>query len=148
MSIQLGPWLSISILSFNLLLLGCASGELIKNVNRPLRMLQDVASQTAPGGVRHVSTNQRVFTSKYFPPQGAWSKDAENESERAFAQIFILGDRRPYTVEVRAFVETKEGGDYRQTRAPELAQRVAQRYQSLLANRRKDRDLIDDFRPF
>lgn len=129
---------------------GCASGVIINNQpTTSLNFLQSVITQQIPRGVRTKSANQREFYSHYFSPYGNLDDDATERRERAYAQITILGDRRPYRTDIRVYRENKTDSGYKKSRLDKnLSRQVAARIQAALAKGRENRNVIDDFRPF
>lgn len=102
------------------------------------------------GEPRSISQNQRTFTSVYFSPKPDKKFDAQKSKQRAYAQVVVLGDRRPYDIECTVFIEERDpDGGYSQ-----IGEDTAQSEQ-LAANIKKklhqstdDRNIIDDFRAF
>lgn len=110
-----------------------------------------------PGGVRTASANQRTLTSFYFPPQDPQTKSksklmtAETAPIRAVATVVVLGDRRPYQIEIKVSVERRSRDDaayYHVSYDSRLARLFARDLQDYLVKSQENRDLIDDFRPF
>ncbi len=134
---------------------GCASwgsGVRIENLERPLNELQRAASMSLPLGQRRVDKNGLEFFSRYFVTKGRKFMPAETAPVRYFAHVYILGDRRPYVIEV--FVKREKrvsprGGDYAEDGTDqELATVVQRRIQQQLSKRREEVNIIDDFRVF
>ena len=68
---------------------------------------------------------------------------------RHYAVMTILGARRPYDIEIRAFVERKRGKEYdSQGEDSDVARRLAKELKDKLNQSRDNRNLIDDFRAF
>jgi hypothetical protein len=70
---------------------------------------------------------------------------------RAYAHVLLLGDRRPYKISVRVFIEKRPKDSLQYSPAgedPGLAQELADKITQNIANRREDRNAIDDFRAF
>jgi hypothetical protein len=94
------------------------------------------------GEPRKLSENQREFTSQFF-------EKADTKSKRQFYYVVtILGARRPYSIEARAFVEAKVGSTQEPFEDPSLARKVLRDIQQKLHQSRDGRNLIDDFRAF
>jgi hypothetical protein len=134
---------------------GCSTpgGYKIENLDRPLLDLQAVASKSMPLGLRKTSVNGREYFSQYFIASERKFKPAEKSPVRSYAHIFVLGDRRPYTIQIivhrekltkvngsTAFVET--GLDH------PVAKVVRSRVVQQLNKRREELNIIDDFRVF
>lgn len=128
---------------------GCSSPETIEEINRPFGVVRATVKDTIPGGTRKVSENGREFDSNYFAPKGPFDTDGSTGNFRESAHIVILGSGRPYGIELECIVEKREGSSYEvygkdSVRAKELAQRI----RTGLSNRREDRNMIDEFKPF
>jgi hypothetical protein len=149
----------ISILSF-----GCSSAEKIENIGYPLSDIQKAVAENLPGGIGSVSSNQRVYTSNFFSPILVdRSRTPTGLQERARAKVYVLGDRRPYSVEVE--VELQERTDHEnhknqasldlnegsfETIASDkgLARRIVRNIHEYLVKKSKNKNIIDDFKPF
>ena len=148
---------SVVALSFSLV--GCATlgnrnAVSVKDVDWPLAELRSVAATVLPTGTRAVSPNGRELLSRHFILEGrSGYKPAADATERYFAQILILGDRRPYDIEIlvtlerrvlrgNQFTYTVEGYDYK------LAKELEVKLRQELTKRREDLNIIDDFRVF
>lgn len=141
-------------------LCGCASlhtpryATTIKEVDWPINNLQRLIAGVIPTGLRSTSRNGREMYSKYFLPNGkTYSAVSNNAPDRYFATVTVLGDQRPYTVEIfvthenrserRGIVEYVEVGH-----AEGLAHQLERQLRQELEKRREDRNIIDDFRVF
>lgn len=126
----------------------------LAEVNAPLTLIVQAAAFALPGGIRESSENRRIFQSKHIDLNGNRWDVLSAEKWRAFAEIGIFGDRRPYTVEVDVIVEERETTDPRDQffepvgQSRPLAERIAQKMMNYLEDRRKKRNLIDEFRAF
>lgn len=149
------------LLFFSIVLLqGCATiaasrhTARIKGVDWPLGELRSLAASMLPVGPRGQSGNGREIVSKHFVLEGKRDyKPSGDATERYFATVFILGDRRPYNLEILVTSEKRvlkgnqftyviDGYDTR------LAKELEQRLQAELTKRREDLNIIDDFRVF
>lgn len=128
-------------------------------VNFSLAEIQKATARTLPGGIREISTNEREYLSRYFLPNAkvVQPEYAINAPLRAYAKIVILGDRRPYQINVEVFTERRVGFRNNNREDPifehsgqdaALAANLAQKLKGLLIKGRDNRNLIDDFRPF
>lgn len=142
------------VLSFVLLLLlsSCASygGQRIEAVERSLADLRKIVTQGLPLGMRTVSTNGREFYSKYFVVKDREFVEADNAAGRSYAVIYILGDRRPYAIEVVVHnEEINQAGQYvRIGKDQRIAEVIRRRLLKELSKRREEINIIDDFRAF
>lgn len=143
-----------------ILLTGCAVLQRkppsirLTEVEGSLSDLRSAAAAACPLGHRGVSSNGREILSKHFLVSGNGDvRPAGDALERYFASITILGDRRPYEIEVFVAHEKRvlRGDDfvyvidYYDTL---LARDISRKLEVELAKRREDRNIIDDFRVF
>ncbi len=137
---------AILILVFNF---GCASrGYLIDNQNYSLGELKRIIVGLI-GEPRMISENQRTIYSKYFSRRVDNKFDPERAPERLYAKITILGDRRPYDVEVEVVLEVREGKSYTNDGVDEIeTNKLGRDVRTRLNQSREDRNVIDDFRAF
>jgi hypothetical protein len=156
---RLSQFPSVLILCFPALLFsGCVSfhgGAVIRNVEHSLIDIQKAVELHLPLGKRTTSTNGREFYSNYFTVTDGRMQNGDRAPERFYAQVFVLGDERPYNVEVVVHRERRRarGGevslDYDEVSTDSnLARVLARRIQLTLSKRRDDRNIIDDFRVF
>ncbi len=143
--------------TFSFLLLvfsvGCAlfsRGERITGLDRPLTELQRAVHEAMPVGVARVSRNGREFTSEpYAVGKRGPSKPPGDAPVRYIVQAYVLGDRRPYVIEIFVYQERKKSGGYVKGPADEVQTKVMRtRIERELAKRRDDRNVVDDFRVF
>jgi len=146
---------------FMLLIAGsCATkGSLrIAELDRPLMDLQNIAAKSMPLGLRKTSPNGREYFSEYFIASDRKFKPAEKSPVRSYAHVLVLGDRRPYTIEVLVHTEkfsktgagaTGSAPGYEEIGLDKgLAKVVRKRIVQQLNKRREDLNIIDDFRVF
>ena len=142
----------VGALSF-LFLVSCATkgAVSIPDLNRPMADLQRIAAKSLPLGLRKQSANGREFFSHYFETKNRKFQMAQRGGERRYAHILVLGDRRPYKIDVVVHLERVDpktktyvevGADLR------LAKVIRQRIAQHLSKRREDLNFIDDFRVF
>lgn len=148
------------ILSLTIGLTGCVTQRdrrsivVIRDLKVPLRWIMKSAAYALPGGIRASSENRRVFKSKYIDLNGNRWDVLSKSLNRAYIEIAILGDLRPYIVEVSAIVEERASDspldqDFKRAGSSRpLAERIAKRMENYLEDRRKSQNLIDDFRAF
>ena len=149
------------ILGFILFASGCATltghnpeALLIEDIDWPIPEIRMAIAQWMPAGQRGVSPNGREMQSRHFllDRQGGY-KEAGDALERYFAHVKILGDRRPYKVEIlvthekrvirgKQFTYVVTGHDQR------LAKELEKKLRMELTKRREDRNIIDDFRVY
>jgi hypothetical protein len=102
------------------------------------------------GQPRATSENGRELTSKYYDRKGNMEDPAKMGRERLFTHVTILGDRRPYDIQVEVVVEVKDhAGSFQVVEKDEArAEKVAVQIEKALVQSRDNRNVIDDFRPF
>lgn len=134
--------------------LGNRNSVTVKDIDWPLSELRSIAATVLPTGTRAISPNGRELLSRHFILEGRTGyKPAADATERYFAQVLILGDRRPYDVEILVTLERRvlrgnqftyivEGYDYK------LAKELEVKLRQELTKRREDLNIIDDFRVF
>ena len=144
---------------------GCSTVKL-NDLDYSLLDIQNGVATTMPKGVARVSPNRRMFTSKYFDPETidadrTTDRGQDIERERAYVIELVLGDRRPYDVEIEVIVEedvsggkTKKNDDFIEGKFERvgsdkgLAKYYRDRLANYLARIERTKNLIDDFRPF
>lgn len=142
-----------------LLCAGCVSyqgGESLGDLDIPLAELQKAVDASLPLGRRELSPNGREFFSNYFQFVSGRYLSADRVNERSYAHVYVLGDRRPYTIEVLVVRQRKSVGrgvgdsagfvDVGRDRS--LAKALKAKIKATLSERRGDRSFIDDFRAF
>lgn len=122
----------------------------LTELNYPLVDLQKLCINALPLGKRSESLNSREYYSEYFVTKGGEFESAEGKSTRMTVYIVILGDRRPYRIDIRVPVEKRmSNGQYQLVKYDKgLANMISRRMTSALHKRRDDRNIIDDFRVF
>lgn len=144
---------------------GCATGQVVlSDVDYPLLDIQKGVQAILPSGTGGVSANGRSFSSRYFDPNktdGKRDLKSSSRRERATAKATILGDRRPYSIEIEVFVEEdisgkkpEKGDDFIEGefvaagKDIRLANYFKERLANYLARLERKKNIIDDFRPF
>ena len=123
--------------------IGCAQEQIKAEENEVSIGDLKKAIVSVIGSPRDLSQNQREFTSQYSDLPNTKPK------QRVFYKVTVLGSRRPYEVEVKAFVEQRQGSTYEEVGEDQkLAQRLLKDIQEKLHQGRDGRNLIDDFRAF
>ena len=140
--------MAIQVAAF-IFLAACESQIVIEDINRPFGVVRAAVKESLPGGTRITSENGREFDSNYFAPKGPLDVDGSTGNFRETAHIAILGSGRPYSISVEAIIEKKDGRNYEvYGRDPSRGTEISKRIQTGLSNRRDDRNMIDDFKPF
>jgi hypothetical protein len=139
---------------------GCASllnrdsaAVYLRELEAPLGELRAGIGAAVPVGLRGVSPNGREMFSKHFVVAKERYKPAADALERYYAHITILGDRRPYDVEVLVVQEKRvlRGNKFTYVitgHARDLALALEQDIRRELSKRREDRNVVDDFRVY
>ncbi len=101
---------------------------------------------TIIGEPKSISSNGRVLTSRYHDKKGVFLNELKGNEERRYSRISILGDRRPYEVQVEVVIEKKfvEEPQYDNAQAQEMADKIRKALNQSLDRR----NVIDDFRAF
>ncbi len=132
-------------------LAGCASGTIsIDDVEMSVNDLHRIIVNSLPVRMRTETPNGREFYSEYFIPKGGDFEEVDGGPKRYVAHVEIIGDQKPYRVEVTVILERRVSeGHYEKDRSEEGIARVVTRHiQKGLHERREDRNVIDDFRVF
>lgn len=126
----------------------CTTGEIVDGSERSLPDIRTAIFATM-GEPRSKSSNEREYLSVYFSRKKQPNFDPEKSKERAYAKMTILGDRRPYEVEVGVFLEERVDGAYEEVGLDEdLSIQIATEFKKALQKSRDQRNIIDDFRAF
>lgn len=123
-------------------------GSLIEGSDRSMREIR-AAFLAVAGEPRKESENRRTFYSKYFPRHQDPNFNQDRARERLYGRFTILGDRRPYDVQVEVVVEVRTPDGYEEVGVDEaLSQELSKSVQTELIKSSEGRNVIDDFRPF
>lgn len=138
------------ICSFALLLSSCRTGGVVLretplNVSETRKVIVSVI-----GEPRMVSENGREMASKYYDKKGKEISKMDMAKERYSTRVTILGDRRPYDIQVQVMIEDRDGdGGFELTdRDDDKAAALADKIKKALNQSRDSRNVIDDFRSF
>ena len=147
-------WIIIFCLSF--LVVSCATrhNRRLDNLNLPIKVLQKSIIESLPLGKPSADRSGMTFKSRPFIPTGKKVRLATKSATRFIATAYILGDRRPYAIEVEVTKQRRVGGPWTSPVYDDVGtdQRIAQiivrRIQKRLKSRDNKRNVIDDFRVF
>jgi len=105
---------------------------------------------TVIGEPRNTSTNGRELISRYHDKVGNFDDAIKANKERRFTKVTILGDRRPFDVQVEVFIEQKTPEGFYEVveQDDRLAQEMAAKIKKALHQGLEKRNMIDDFRAF
>ncbi len=139
----------VQILLIGSFLVACTSGTYrISEQNLSLGEVKRIITSVI-GDPRILSENQRTFYSRYFSRTGDSKFDPERAKERLYAKVVVLGDRRPYDLEVEVMVEERAGKGYQEVGTDAVeAKKLGKDLRSRLNQGRNERNAIDDFRAF
>ena len=134
------------------LLASCGQAPVIPEANYSLEAISKSVYK-ALIKVRKVSQNRREYISDYLTLEGKIWDPLSNEVRRATAKVIVLGDRRPYTIEIQTIVEERPSNEpgysarfKKVGKSKTLTDQLAFRIQDDL---RKNKDQsLDDFKPF
>ena len=132
------------------LITGCRTGGVILR-ETPLSISETrriIVSIT--GEPRSLSQNGRELESKYFDKKNQPIEKMDMARERFYSHITVLGDRRPYDIQVEVLVEGRvENGQFELVdRDDGRAAILAEKIRVALNQSRDTRNVIDDFRSF
>ncbi len=134
-----------------LFLLGCQTThvEVAQEQSYSLIGIKKAITSVIPAGIRKEGDNGRLLVSGYYSRHNEDDFDFEKARQRAYVEILILGDRRPYKVLLDVIIEERVEGKYVVTgRDKRSARQFAEAISKKLTQSREDRNVIDDFRPF
>jgi hypothetical protein len=133
-----------------LLLSSCRTGGVILretplSVSETRRVVVSVI-----GEPRSVSQNGREILSKFYDRRDKAIVKMEMAKDRYHTHVTILGDRRPYDIQVEVLVEGRnaEGSFDVIGRDDNKATTIAEKLRQSLNQSRDTRNVIDDFRSF
>ena len=121
----------------------------VKDLNRPLKMLQSSIFTALPNGNPKIDSTKRKFISKPFLAKAGLFIPVSNSRIHYVSHIEILGDRRPYTIYIESFKMVRNAKRFVVTgQDKSISEQVAKAIQYELSKRLKNTDIIDDFRAF
>lgn len=120
-----------------------------KSVNSSIQGLVK-AFDRATTGVRGKSANGRELVSRYQKPGTNSFDNAAGDKIRGYSRLRILGDRRPYDLQVQYVIEERSpSGNYAVKSYDDVvAKQVLQKVLEFLVNRPDREDFIDEFKAF
>lgn len=135
---------------FSIALMACQTSGVVLH-DTPLNISETRrAIVMVTGQPRSTSENGREMNSKFYDRKGNPEDVAKLGRERLYTHTTILGDRRPYDIEVEVVVEIKDqDGVYQVVEKDQgRAEKIAAQIKKALVQSRDNRNIIDDFRPF
>ena len=151
-SIRLLPLLLFALLT------SCSTAAVVEDLNYSTADIFKAVAEVLPGGVATMSENQRELKSRWFAVRkngslaefDSPSFALEKPPARYKAEVLVLGDRRPYRIEVTVEQQRLQSGgafaDAGQSEA--MSHRLAKEIRGHLVKRQEKKNLIDDFRAF
>lgn len=135
--------------------LGCSmGGPMYGPVDKSIVEIRESIIKAFPIKVTYANKDSRELRSVPFVRYGKKIKEATNELQRAYALIYIRGNKRPYTIEVVVPVEEADAPlaiqkSYKVIGYDErIAKIILARLKAHLNKRREDSNLVDDFKIF
>lgn len=142
--------LSFLVISLSLLLSSCRTGGVILretplSVSETRRTIVSII-----GEPRSVSQNGREIISKFYDRKDKAIPRMEMAKERYYTHVTVLGDRRPYDIQVDVLVEGRNPDGVFEVvgRDDNKATIIAEKLRQALNQSRDTRNVIDDFRSF
>jgi hypothetical protein len=145
-------FLSLSlVLIFSLCACNSMHGSFVekKSVNSSVHGLMK-AFDRATTGLRGKSANGREIVSRYQIPGSSSFENAGSKNVRAYSRLLILGDRRPYTIQIQHVIEERgETGSYEVKGYDDaVASQTLKKVIEYLVTRPDKEDFIDDHKVF
>jgi hypothetical protein len=130
-------------------MLGCRSGMKIDEVTMGVPDIRRTIAEVL-GEPRRMAEGGREFISRYHDQHLGVLLNSDKSSSRYYTVVDIIGESRPYTLYVETFRETKdeEGVFELDEKDRELAQKIADEIEKRINLLLKNKNLIDDFKPF
>lgn len=137
-------------IALSLLLSSCRTGGVILretplSVSETRRTIVSII-----GEPRSVSQNGREIISKFYDRKDKAIPRMEMAKERYYTHVTVLGDRRPYDIQVDVLVEGRNPDGVFEVigRDDNKATIIAEKLRQALNQSRDTRNVIDDFRSF
>jgi hypothetical protein len=149
--------LGFALVALIILHMGCSTPATLesKPINMSLNAINSAVESALSMGIRGYSENHREVYSKPFQIVQSPEISKRGYHDRGIAKVLILGDQRPYTIEVHVAIErgkkTSDGDavNYKLVRYDqELGQKLLSSILDSLHKRNQDKNLIDDFKSF
>ncbi len=140
------------------ILSSCASANRVDNLAYPIESIHQVVRKNLPGNLSRRSPNGREYYSGAFKLPFKYRNRQSGQSgkvyEKAYAKITILGETRPYSLEVEILVyeivdENSSKPRYAYShRQRDMEKSLVTKMRDQLVKRSKSRSTIDEFRAF
>lgn len=123
-------------------------GAMIRDTPMSLGQIRTVTT-TVIGDPRKTNENGHELESGYFDKKRKPLERPNEAKERYYVRVTILGDRRPYDIQVQCFVEARIPDGYEDAGEDDgLADEWAAEIKKALHESREKRNFIDDFKAF
>jgi hypothetical protein len=133
-----------------LIVSGCQTGGIVLR-ETPLNISGTRKSVVSViGEPRSMSENGRELFSKYYDKKGKDITKMNMVRERYYTHVTILGDRRPYDIQVEVVLEGRVSDEHFELiqKDDDKATTIAEKIKKVLNQSRDNRNIIDDFRSF
>ena len=132
---------------------GCSSTVIKMEADYSLDAIRKAIVGSLTAGVQSADPSRRKFSSKPFRIMNTQTElpIREDDVRRQLAHVTIMGDRRPYSVQVVVETEERSGKDSEdwtkvgtdESRAKKIGLRIQEKLKT-----RREENVIDDFTPF
>lgn len=146
---------AVWLVMLGLVLGSCAmGGPMYGPVDKSIVEIRKSIVKAVPVKINYANKDSREYRSVPFVRYGTKIKEATSELERAYALIYIRGNKRPYTIEVVVAVEEAEAPNSIQKSFKvigydeRIAKIILARLKADLNKGRDDSNLVDDFKIF
>lgn len=140
-------------------LVSCATGYKVPDLEYPIELIHDIVKSNLPAPLVSRSINGREYaTGPYRVPLEYRHTITKNPkgppSERAYATLSILGETRPYTVNVKIEIEDLVSGGNEKPRYviccrnPGMEKDLGEKIKKDLVKRNAKSNKFDDYTPF
>jgi hypothetical protein len=138
-------------------LASCTSTQTASNLEYPLNNIYSSIEKVMTMGIQKTSYNHREFESRPFVVKQDPTVKKQVYHDRGIATVVVLGDGRPYNVEVTVEIQRGKISASKTDLATEyshdhydkiLAKKLLDKILAVLDRRQHDDNIIDDFRPF
>jgi hypothetical protein len=147
----------LALMLFAVGFLGCSSTQTASHLEYPLNSIYSALDNVMKMGIQRSSENRRELTYRPFITKQDPEVKKAGFHDRGVATVLILGDGRPYTLEVSVDIERGKIAD-KKIKTPieyshdhydkDLAKKLLGKILDLLDRRQRDNNIIDDFKAF
>jgi hypothetical protein len=138
--------------TYSFILTSCSTprgGVTTEELMRPISVLHRAVNSVMNGGIKSRSVNSRTYLSQFHAVGMDLNAGYKKKKERGQLEITILGDRRPYNINIIYRIESLVGSKFVFSRYDKsLASQYLSKLNEYLASRPEERDVIDGFKPY